>query len=81
METKVIMPKLGLTMKEGTIEKWLKEEGSNVTKGEPLFEVATDKLTNEVEAKQSGILKSILVKAGETVPCQEVLAIILSTDE
>ena len=52
MAIEVLMPKLGLTMTEGTIEEWMKQEGDQVKKGDVLFSVATDKLVNEVEAAQ-----------------------------
>ncbi|HUU68884.1 MAG TPA: biotin/lipoyl-containing protein, partial [Planctomycetota bacterium] len=70
------MPKLGQTMEEGTVEKWLKKEGDTVTKGEPLFEVTTDKATLEVEAFVSGTLLKVLVNEGETVPVNEVIAFV-----
>ncbi|WP_458397608.1 biotin/lipoyl-containing protein, partial [Anaerotignum sp.] len=50
MVTEVLMPKFGLTMTEGTIEEWKVKEGDSVKKGDVLFSVATDKLTNDVEA-------------------------------
>ena len=50
----VVMEKLGLTITEGTIVKWMKSEGEEVQAGEGLFEVATDKLVNEVESNQGG---------------------------
>ena len=61
------MPKLGLTMTEGTIDQWKKNVGDTVKKGEILFSVETDKLTNDVEAEADGVLLKILVPAGETV--------------
>lgn len=72
----VIMPKLGLTMETGRIEKWHKKEGDKVKKGEVLFEVMTDKVTIEVESYQSGILLKILRAEGEDVPVTEVVAYI-----
>ncbi len=77
----VIMPKLGLTMEEGTIVHWLKGEGEEVKKGDPLFEVQTDKVTMEVEASASGTLGKILVPEGETVPVVQVIGYILEPDE
>lgn len=76
-----VMPKLGLTMTEGQIESWHKSEGEEVKKGEVLFDVTTDKRTNEVEARESGILRKILVKEGETAKCLEAVAIIAGADE
>lgn len=77
----VIMPKLGLTMETGTIEKWHKKEGDIVESGEILFEVMTDKVSLEVEAYNSGYLKKILRKEGEEVPVTEVIAYIGDKDE
>lgn len=77
----VIMPKLGLTMEEGTIVRWLKAEGEEIEKSEPLFEVQTDKVTMEVEAPASGTLGKILVAEGETVPVVQVIACILEPGE
>ena len=73
MATEVLMPKLGLTMTEGTIDAWKKKVGDTVKKGEILFSVETDKLTNDVEAEADGVLLAILVPAGETVACKTVI--------
>ena len=70
----VLMPKLGLTMTEGTIEEWKHKEGDTVKKGDVLFTVATDKLVNEVEADADGVLLKILLPEGETAPCKSVIA-------
>ena len=76
MATEVLMPKLGLTMTEGTIEEWKKKEGDTVQAGDILFSVATDKLTNDVEADTDGVLLKILVGEGETAECKAVVAYI-----
>ena len=73
MATEILMPKLGLTMTEGTIDEWKKKEGDAVQKGEILFSVATDKLTNDVEAEEDGVLLKILVPEGETVACKTLI--------
>ncbi|MCF0137646.1 MAG: 2-oxo acid dehydrogenase subunit E2 [Oscillospiraceae bacterium] len=73
MAVEVLMPKLGLTMTEGTIEEWMKNEGDAVKQGEILFSVATDKLTNEIEAECDGVLLKIVVAAGEDAPCKSVI--------
>ena len=73
MATEVLMPKLGLTMTEGTIDEWKKKVGDTVAKGEILFSVETDKLTNDVEAEADGVLLAITVPAGETVACKTVI--------
>ena len=73
MAIEVLMPKLGLTMEEGTIEEWKVKEGDTVKKGDIIFSVATDKLTNDIEAEDDGILIKIVVPEGETVPCKTVI--------
>ena len=77
----VVMPKLGLTMTEGTVSKWLKKVGDAVSEGEPLFEVETDKLTNTIEASASGVLRHLFVEGGVTVPVLEKVAVIAAADE
>jgi pyruvate dehydrogenase E2 component (dihydrolipoamide acetyltransferase) len=75
------MPKLGLTMEKGTVGAWLVAEGQAVTKGKALLEVVTDKVTMEVEAQASGVLRKILVPAGEEVPVSTPIAIIGAAGE
>src|SRR6476469_7109486 len=65
MATEVKLPRLGQGMESGTIVKWLKAEGEPVQKGEPLYELDTDKVTQEVEAEASGVLLKIAVQEGE----------------
>jgi pyruvate dehydrogenase E2 component (dihydrolipoamide acetyltransferase) len=65
MATEVKLPRLGQGMESGTIVKWLKSEGDKVEKGEPLYELDTDKVTQEVEAEASGVLLKIAISAGE----------------
>ena len=81
MSVKVTMPKLGMTMKVGKVSKWYKNEGDSVEKGENLFEVETEKITNKIEAPGSGILFQIVVPEGETVPVGTILAVIALADE
>ena len=68
------MPKLGEVMEEGTIITWRKKEGDPVEKGEVLLDVETDKATIEVESHTSGIIKTLLIKEGETVPINTAIA-------
>lgn len=77
----VVMPKLGLTMTEGLVSRWLKAESDAVKEGEPLFEVETDKLTNTIEATASGTLLKILAKEGDTLPCLAGVAVIGEPNE
>src|SRR3954454_5675581 len=65
MADEVKLPRLGQGMESGTIVKWLKAEGDQVEKGEPLYELDTDKVTQEVEAEASGVLLKIAVAEGE----------------
>lgn len=76
MVTKVIMPKQGLQMTEGTIVRWNVQEGEGVEEGQSLFEMETDKLTIEIDAPASGTLLKILKSEGEIVPVAEIIAII-----
>ena len=77
----VIMPKLGLTMETGKIEKWHKKEGDKVEAGEILFETMTDKVSLEVEAYESGYLRKILYSEGSEVAVTEIIAYIGRLDE
>jgi pyruvate dehydrogenase E2 component (dihydrolipoamide acetyltransferase) len=81
MATQVVMPKLSPTMEEGQLARWLKNEGDKVSMGEPLAEIDTDKATMEAQALTSGVLRKILVPAGETVPLGQIIAIIGEPDE
>src|SRR5438132_8892 len=75
MATEIKLPRLGQGMESGTIVKWLKSEGDQVEKGEPLYELDTDKVTQEVEADASGVLLKIAVAEGE-VPVGRTIAVI-----
>ena len=75
MPTEVKLPRLGQGMESGTIVKWLKSEGEAVQKGEALYELDTDKVTQEVEAEATGVLLKIAVAEGE-VPVGETIAFI-----
>ena len=59
MATEIKLPRLGQGMESGTIVRWLKSEGEPVEKGEPLYELDTDKVTQEVEAESDGVLLKI----------------------
>jgi pyruvate dehydrogenase E2 component (dihydrolipoamide acetyltransferase) len=75
MADEVKLPRLGQGMESGTIVKWLKSEGDQVAKGEPLYELDTDKVTQEVEADVAGVLLKIAVAEGE-VPVGQTIAVI-----
>src|ERR687896_2183294 len=81
MATQVVMPKLSPTMEEGQLSRWLKNEGDRVSVGEPLAEIDTDKATMEAQALTTGVLRKILVPAGETVPLGAIIAVIGEPDE
>ncbi len=81
MAREIIMPKLGLTMDEGTIIAWLKQEGDYVSLNEPLFEIETDKTTQSWECDTSGYLLKILVPAGETAAVAAPIAILGEQNE
>jgi pyruvate dehydrogenase E2 component (dihydrolipoamide acetyltransferase) len=79
--TQVVMPRLSLTMKTGTVVQWFKKEGETVQKGEPLVEVLSEKVTYDVEAPESGILRKILAFEGSDVPVAEAIGLIAAPDE
>ena len=90
MARPILMPQLGMIMTEGTVAKWHKAAGDTVEKGEPLFEVTTDKIAQEVEATETGLLHIVaetdavvdvggvigyLLEAGEAPPTAPVAAV------
>jgi pyruvate dehydrogenase E2 component (dihydrolipoamide acetyltransferase) len=77
----VVMPKLGLTMASGTIARWIKRPGETVREGEPLVEVATDKITYEVESPASGTVGSALGNDGDEFACGDVIGTIALAGE
>ncbi len=81
MITKIIMPKLGETMDEGQIGKWLRRKGEKVEKGESLFEVTSDKANFEVESPATGLLRKILAEEGQAVPVTNVVGYIADSME
>lgn len=81
MATQVVMPKLSPTMEEGQLSRWLKKEGDQVSMGEPLAEIDTDKATMEMQALGTGVLRKILIQEGESAPLGQLIAIIGAPDE
>lgn len=73
---KVLMPQIGMTMTEGTINEWKVADGEKVEKGQPLLEIETEKLSNDIEAPATGVLK-IIVQAGEDAECGAEIAEII----
>ena len=76
MATELTMPQMGYDMQEGTILKWLKSEGESVQNGEPIAEIETDKAVVEFESYADGVVQTILVSAGTTVPVGEPIAVV-----
>ena len=81
MAAEVVMPKLGLTMEEGTILQWVKREGDPVAAGETILQIETDKVTVDIEAPVSGTLGPILSPEGATVPVGQVITHVLAPGE
>src|SRR5438105_9952631 len=75
-ETEVKMPQMGESIFEGTVTKWLKKKGDKVQRDEPLFEISTDKIDTEIPSPAAGVLQDILVKEGQTVQINTIVAII-----
>ena len=76
MATLIKMPKMGATMTEGTLTNWIVKEGDTVEEGDAIFEVETDKLSNEIESYEDGTILKSLVEEGTTVACQTPVAVI-----
>src|ERR1700682_2098639 len=68
------MPQMGESIAEGTLSRWLKKVGDAVKRDEPIFEISTDKVDAEIPASAAGVLAEILVKEGENVAVQTVVA-------
>lgn len=81
MATDVILPALGMAQETGKVVQWLKAEGEQVTKGQPIVEVETDKATVELEAPADGVLTALAATAGDDVPVGQVIAKILAPNE
>ena len=80
MASEIIMPKLGLTMTEGSVVRWIKQDGDTVKKGEPIFEVQTDKVVLEVESPDDGVLR-VLTGEGITVPVLTTIGWVVAPGE
>ena len=76
MEKEIKMPKLRPEMKEAVLCAWLKNEGDRISVGEPIFEIETDKVVNQIEATESGVLKKQLFEEGDTVNVETPVAIL-----
>jgi pyruvate dehydrogenase E2 component (dihydrolipoamide acetyltransferase) len=76
MIIEVRLPQWGMSMTEGSIGEWYKQEGDRVTAGEPLVAIETAKITNDLEATVSGVLGKILAQTGDIVPVQDLLTTI-----
>ncbi len=77
----VIMPKMGDAMEEGTLLKWLKSEGDDVSEGDPIAEIETDKVTMELEAEDAGTLAQLIASEGDDVPVGGAIAFIAGEGE
>ncbi len=81
MATEIVMPNMGYDMTEGKLLRWLKQDGDAVAKGEAVAEIETDKVAIELEAFSAGILRNIVVSAGETVAVGTRLALLAAPEE
>jgi len=78
--TPIVMPKWGLSMKEGTVTSWLVEEGAEISVGAPILEVETDKIANAVEAPDPGTLRRKVAQDGETLPVKALLGVMAEAE-
>lgn len=76
MATTIVMPQLSSTMEKGTVVQWLKQVGDEITEGEPILEITTDKVDIEVESPASGVLLKLLVDTDDEVPVKDPIAIL-----
>ena len=76
MATEVVMPQMGESIAEGTITKWLVQPGDKVERDQPLFEISTDKVDAEIPSPIAGTLKEIKAEEGQTVPVNDVVALV-----
>src|SRR3954469_12879955 len=81
MPVSVTMPRLGESVTEGTVTRWLKQEGERVEADEPLLEVSTDKVDTEIPSPAAGVLSRIVVAEDETADVGSELAVIAGDDE
>jgi len=70
----VVMPQMGESIVEGTLERWLKKPGDKVNRDEPLFEISTDKVDSEIPSPASGTLSAVLVEEGKVVSVNAIVA-------
>jgi pyruvate dehydrogenase E2 component (dihydrolipoamide acetyltransferase) len=81
MATAIIMPKVDMVMETGTFVEWLKKEGDQVEKGDPLFVIMTDKASIEIESPATGLLGGVTAKTDDVIPVSEVIGYILQPGE
>lgn len=74
MKTELTMPKLRPEMEKGVLVAWLKEAGEGFAKGEPIFEIETDKVVNQIEADEAGTLVSLYVEEGDEISVGDAIA-------
>ena len=81
MATSIVMPQLGYDMREGTVVRWIKQEGDEVVANEVIAEIETDKAVVEFKPTTGGVLRRIVASEGEAVPVGELIAVIGDADE
>jgi pyruvate dehydrogenase E2 component (dihydrolipoamide acetyltransferase) len=81
MPTNIIMPALEMAQETGKVVRWLKRPGDTVRKGEPIVEIETDKVTVEIEAPASGVLRDVTANEGDVVPVGRTIALITAAGE
>src|SRR5580765_6010857 len=81
MPTNIIMPALEMAQETGKVVRWLKRPGDTVRKGDPIVEIETDKVTVEIEAPASGVLRDVTANEGDVVPVGRTIALITAAGE
>jgi pyruvate/2-oxoglutarate dehydrogenase complex dihydrolipoamide acyltransferase (E2) component len=81
MAVEIVMPQAGQDLDFGTVKQWLKREGDEVKRGEPIVQVETEKISLDIEAPSDGVLRRILVGDGEEAAILSVIGVIAGADE
>lgn len=81
MAVEVVLPRVDMDMTTGKFTQWFVAEGARVEKGQPLFEIETDKAAMEIEATASGVLRGVAAKPGDQLPVGTVVGVIVAPDE
>ena len=81
MKENIYLPRMGQTMTEGTLDKWLKKDGDRVKKGEGIVEITTDKVTTTIESPKDGILQILIDESSAAIPVGEIIGEVIDEED